>query len=197
MELQSNPGDQPSILVLSLPCTKVSLFLRGKICSSSSFRQKWTGSSVSDCLFNRETGQFGKKQAVIMVGTLKTDLLDEWRAVFCFVFAFCQLCFGHRPSGIMSIKHNLFKSANIYWLTSMYKEIKKCADSWERWVIQYSRSSCHPLHEDFTRAPVMKESAPICSSLAFLIDLHLILSKALLFPGLSGTQVQDCLLVLF
>lgn len=124
VELQSNPGDQPSILVLSLPCTKVSLFLRGKICSSSSFRQKWTGSSVSDCLFNRETGQFGKKQAVIMVGTLKTDLLDEWRAVFCFVFAFCQLCFGHRPSGIMSIKHNLFKSANIYWLTSMYKELR-------------------------------------------------------------------------
>ena len=104
VELQSDSGDQLSILVLTLPCTNRSLFLRGTICPSP-LRQKWTASSVSYCLPSTDPQPVQKEAVKKDVGHLK-DRTAGWMTcylLFCCLFAFCQLFFGLCPPGIISV----------------------------------------------------------------------------------------------
>lgn len=74
----------------------------------------------------------------------------------------------------------------------MHKDIKKCADNWERWVVLYTQGLLAIYCAVSTKS--RDKGVHSHSSLAFLIDLHSVLSVSLLSPG---SKVQDHPLPLF
>lgn len=82
VELQSNSGDQPSILVLSWPCTNVSLFLRERVPLPLQAR---LNSFICLCLPHPDAGSVPKEAGRQNGGLLKDRPAGQMTGYVCFV----------------------------------------------------------------------------------------------------------------